>query len=259
MNVPAAVTERQLHAYVDDLLPAAERAAVEALIANDAELQARVAADRQQNQGLHALFDAVMAEQRPAALEAALQRRRPGRPALAIRAAALAALVLAGGWGGWTLRAMQAPPAQASFADTFVRYAAYAHLVYLPEVRHPVEVAASEEAHLVAWLSKRLGQPLNAPKLMGLGFNLVGGRLLPSGAGPAAQFMYENETGQRLTVYVRGSEPNGRGETAFRFVRYDGVSMFYWIDHSLAYAVIGEVERERLLQIARAAYQTLNP
>ena len=32
-----------------------------------------------------------------------------------------------------------------------------AHRVYVSEVRHPVEVGADEEAHLVQWLSKRLG------------------------------------------------------------------------------------------------------
>ena len=40
------------------------------------------------------------------------------------------------------------------------RAAAVAHVAYAPEVRHPVEVAASDQAHLVAWLSKRLGTKL---------------------------------------------------------------------------------------------------
>src|SRR5260370_990363 len=35
--------------------------------------------------------------------------------------------------------------------------AARAHLVYSPEVRHPVEVEAKEKDHLAKWLSKRLG------------------------------------------------------------------------------------------------------
>jgi anti-sigma factor RsiW len=253
------VDEAKLHAYVDDALNAVERAAVDAALAIDAELRARVEAYRAQNQAFHAAFDPIMVEPRPLAIEAALRRRRLGWMAMTARAVAVIALVVAGGGVGWLLRGMQVPMAQASFADTFVRYAASAHLVYLPEVRHPVEVAANEEAHLVAWLSKRLGQPLKAPALTALGFNLVGGRLLPSGPAPAAQFMYENEAGQRLTMYVRGSDPVAGGETAFRFNKHNGVSMFYWMDQNLAYAVIGEVEKKRLLEIARAAYQTFSP
>lgn len=253
------VEETRLHAYVDGALSPAEHAAVEAAMATDPELKAQAEAYRIQNQALHAAFDPIMVEPRPPAIEAALRRRRLGWMAMTARAVAVVALVTAGGGVGWLLRGMQAPTAQASFADTFVRYAASAHMVYLPEVRHPVEVAANEEAHLVAWLSKRLGQPLKAPALTALGFNLVGGRLLPSGPAPAAQFMYENEAGQRLTMYVRSSDPAAGGETAFRYIRHNGVSMFYWMDQNLAYAVIGEVEKKRLLEIARAAYQIFSP
>ena len=259
MTPPIRLTESQLHAYVDGLLPDDERAHIEALIAADAEAQAMVAAYRAQNLALHALHDGTMSEPRPAAMDAALRRRRGRLLTVLRRSVAALVLIALGGVGGWTLRGTLAPPVQASFTDTFVRYAAYAHLVYLPEVRHPVEVAANEEAHLVAWLSKRLGQPLQAPNLTSVGFNLVGGRLLPSGHGPAAQFMYENDTGQRLTIYVRASEANAPSETAFRFVHHEGVSLFYWMDQALAYAVIGQVDRERLLQVARAAYQTVNP
>lgn len=253
------IEESRLHAYIDGALSPDELGAVEAALAADPELKAQADAYRMQNLALHAAFDPIMSEPRPFAIETALQRRRMGWLAVVARAAAVVALISIGGGAGWALRGMEAPAAQASFAETFIRYAASAHMVYLPEVRHPVEVAANEEAHLVAWLSKRLGQPLKAPALSGLGFNLVGGRLLPSGRAPAAQFMYENEAGQRLTMYVRGSDPAAGGETAFRYSKYNGVSMFYWIDQTLAYAVIGEVEKKRLLEIARAAYQTFSP
>ena len=40
----------------------------------------------------------------------------------------------------------------------FARQAVLAHVVYSPEVRHPVEVRAAQQEHLVQWLSKRLGR-----------------------------------------------------------------------------------------------------
>ena len=42
----------------------------------------------------------------------------------------------------------------------------------------------------MTWLTKRLGAPVSAPSLSALGYELVGGRLLPGGAGPVALFMY---------------------------------------------------------------------
>ena len=75
---------------------------------------------------------------------------------------------------------------------SFAQRADVAYAVYTPEQRHPVEVAASEEEHLISWLSKRLNRPLSVPSLQEYGYSLVGGRLLPGEAGPAAQFMYEN-------------------------------------------------------------------
>ena len=53
----------------------------------------------------------------------------------------------------------QSPTRAAALAKTraeqdFVRQASFAHAVYSPEIRHPVEVTAAEQDHLVQWLSK---------------------------------------------------------------------------------------------------------
>ena len=131
-------------------------------------------------------------------------------------------------------------------------------MVYSPEVRHPVEVGADQEAHLVRWLSKRLGTTLKVPHLGGLGYSLVGGRLLPGDRGPVAQFMYQDGKGQRLTLYVRVNPDDSR-ETAFRFAQERGVGVFYWLDRKLGYALSGEVEKRELLRIATGVYRQLNP
>ena len=99
---------------------------------------------------------------------------------------------------------------------TFAQQAASAHVVYTPEVLHPVEVGADQEAHLVKWLSKRLGADIKAPSLVSVGYQLLGGRLLPGDSGPAAQFMYNNESGKRLTLYVRTKAKDNEA-TEFRF------------------------------------------
>ena len=143
-------------------------------------------------------------------------------------------------------------------AATFPMRAARAHAVYSPEVRHPVEVDAKDQEHLVRWLSKRLGVGLRVPVLASEGFELLGGRLLPGPDGPVAQFMYQESGGKRLTLYV--SRPN-RGETltAFRFAQEGPVAVFYWIDRECSYALSGELDRPALARVATAVYKQLEP
>jgi anti-sigma factor RsiW len=134
--------------------------------------------------------------------------------------------------------------------------AARAHLVYASEVRHPVEVDATQQDHLVKWLSKRLGVDLKVPVLAREGFELLGGRLLPGNEGPVAQFMYQDQSGKRLTLYV--TRPHkGDALTAFRFAQEGPVSVFYWMDSECGYALSGELDRPALAKVATAVYRQL--
>jgi anti-sigma factor RsiW len=161
-----------------------------------------------------------------------------------------------GGAIGWAMHGKDAAKSVAPLA--LAQQAAIAHVVYTPEVLHPVEVGAAQEAHLVKWLSKRLGADVKAPQLGAVGYELVGGRLLPSNSGPAAQFMYQDARGQRLTLYVR-TDAQEQHETAFRYAQEGKVGVFYWLDGSLGYALSGELERQQLLRVAEAVYHGLNP
>lgn len=248
------MTEADLHAYVDGVLPEARRAEVEAYLAPRPQDDGRVRAYRQQNEALHGLFDPVLDEPVPERLRAQLIVRRSPF-SLRYAAAAVVWMVL-GGAIGWQLDGMQQSGAVNSAA--FARRAAIAHAVYSPEVRHPVEVGADQESHLVNWLSKRLGTQLRIPHLGSLGYTLVGGRLLPGDRGPVAQFMYQDGRGQRLTLYVR-TNPDDAHETAFRFAQENNVGVFYWIDQKLGYALSGEIDKTELLRVATAVYRQLNP
>lgn len=207
------------------------------------------------SQALHQIYDRVLEEPVPERLRA---RRGRWRPA-AIAAAWVALGVAIGGIAGWQLNAVRMDVAQKAEVPGFVRRAAVAHAVYSPEVRHPVEVGADQEEHLVAWLSKRLGAPLRAPHLDDAGYFLVGGRLLPGENGPVAHFMYQSKQGTRFTLYIRASAP-GNQETAFRYAAEGNVKVFYWIDRKLGYALSsGDIATDDLLKVANMVYQQLNP
>lgn len=199
---------------------------------------------------------AAYGEARPAAAAARGARTwRTGGAQLWLAAAALAAL----SWSfGWVSHARFAPPAQrvAAAPPAFVRDALAAHVVYVPEVRHPVEVAAAQHEHLVQWLSKRLGAPLTVPSLEAAGWSLVGGRLLPGTEGARAQFMYQDAGGARLTLYVADAGPTA-ADTAFRFDREGGLSAFYWVDGRFGYALSAQTDRATLLALAEEVYRQL--
>ena len=246
------VTDAELHAYVDGALPPARLAAVEAYLSEHPDDATRIAAYREQIGLLRREFDPVLEEPIPRRLEA--PKRAWTRPVL--RYVAVVAWFALGAVVGWQLHAYNS--GWRTESSTWARRAAIAHVIYSPEVRHPVEVGADQEAHLVAWLSKRLGAPLKVPHLGSLGYTLVGGRLLPGERGPVAQFMYQDGRGQRLTLYVRVNPDDSR-ETAFRFAQERGVGVFYWLDRRLGYALSGEVDKPELLRIATAVYRQLNP
>ncbi|MBI4989691.1 MAG: anti-sigma factor [Rhodocyclales bacterium] len=253
MNI-RSIGEQELHAYADGRLDATSRAAVEAWLADHPEMRQAVAEWRIQGEQLHRTFDSVLDEPVPARLAEAA---RPSSRLPPLRMAAAIAWLAVGGVIGYQLRGT-APSQGPQPAATLARQAALAHAVFSPEIRHPVEVGAAEETHLVAWLSKRLGAELKPPRLSGQGFELVGGRLLPGEAGPVAQFMYQDGRGQRLTLYVRRDTQDSR-ETAFRFSQEDGIGVFYWLDGRFGYALSGELDKAELLRVATSVYRQLNP
>ncbi len=259
----APVTESELHAYVDGLVPETRRGEIEAYLAAHPHEAGRVAAYRAQNVALRALYDPVLDEPVPSRLTAA-----PRATSLHLqRYAAGLVIAFASGAAGWFLhgvgdqgaslaqavRAGGAPQQSASLAHQ----AAIAHVVYSPDVRHPVEVGADQEAHLVTWLSKRLGTPIRPPKLGKLGYELIGGRLLPGQSGPVAQFMYQDPGQQRLTLYV-STEQSHNKDTSFRFSEQGPVNVFYWIDGKFGYALSGTIDKAILAGVAAAVYEQLD-
>lgn len=254
MAAPRSFSEDELHAYVDGALDPATAAELEAWLAGHAGPAAEIAAWRAQREALHAAYDPVLDEPVPEAIAGLMTGPKPRRSTAApwLRAAAALALFAAGAGAGW-LANEHLPGAG---EKRFVQHAVGAHVVFTNERRHAVEVlAAKEEAHLVRWLSARLGRQFRPPSLAEAGFQLYGGRLVADEGGPAAQYMYQDEGKKRLTLYVR--QRRDVQETAFRFASERGMSAFYWIDGPLAYAIVGPLPRERMLQLARLVFEQI--
>jgi anti-sigma factor RsiW len=244
------VTEDELHAYVDNELPAERRGDVEAWLATHPDDAARVQSWRSMAEALHARYDSVVDEAVPKRLELERLERQPRKWVYGAIAATLAAFVFGGGIG-WMARGAAAAP---SAFQSFTLDALEAHRLYVVEVRHPVEVPGSERAHLQAWLTKRCGWTVRAPELTAAGLKLVGGRLLPGPTGPASFMMYEGASGERFTIYTAKSEAEA---TQMRFSSQGTESALFWADRGVAYVVSGVGDRGRLTQIAQSVYDQM--
>jgi hypothetical protein len=89
--------------------------------------------------------------------------------------------------------------------------------------------------------------------------------------------MYQNGTGQRITLYLGALTPattaptvSGKAPaslpaqptpttTAFQFTQEGPVPGFYWTDAGFGYALSGQLTRTELLELATAVYPQLQP
>jgi anti-sigma factor RsiW len=250
------IGEDDLQAFVDGRLASSRREAVRAYLDDHPDLADQVKHEIDLREALRARLAFKAAEPVPSRLRIGnlmAAQPRPSRSRHAAAAAAAAWLLVGtvlGAAGGIWWASDPERPAEASVAGNAIA----AHRIYVSERLHPVEVPAEQEAHLVQWLSRRVGKPLTAPNLMAQGYRLIGGRLLPDAGAAAALFMYENVGGARLTLYARSG--GGEEQTSFRFESQEGVSAFSWIDKGgLSYVVTARVDRAQLLPIAEAIHR----
>ena len=246
-NPGIPVTEDELHAYVDNELPAERRDDVEAWLVAHPDDAERVRSWRAMAELLHARYDAVADEPVPRRLDIERLVRQPRKWIYGAVAATLVAFI-AGGGAGWVAHGAAVAP---SVFQNFTVDALDAHRLYVVEVRHPVEVPGSERAHLQQWLTKRCGWDVRAPELGATGLKLVGGRLLPGPDGPASFLMYESPSGERFTVYTARAAAE---TTQMRYAKQDKDGALFWADRGVGYVVSGGSDRERLTQVARLVY-----
>ena len=239
------VTQDELHAYADDLLPVGRIAAVETHLRDHPADAQRVADWRFINAALLRHADAAVTEPPQFAMADMLEPRSEGR----WRAIAASALWLGIGIGAGALGQQLAFRPDAAMRVAQETQGAYA--VFSPEVLHPVEVGADEADHLSDWLGKRLGRPIPIPSLNDLGFALVGGRLMVADGAPAAMMMYENASGGRLLLYVAGnSDPDATSPMTFRRLEDSGIVT--WIRDGTAYGVGGSFSETELMPAAQS-------
>ena len=197
--------ERDIHLALDGELHDEICADYRAWLEAHPEMKARAARLSGDRDLLRNAVASIEAEPLPARLTQLLETAAPSansqRPPRWWMAAAAAILIATGIVGGYALGSsgwLNVEPQGVQLADSAIA----AHNIYAAEKLHVVEVGADQKDHLQRWLSKRLDLTLVAPDLTDQGYHLIGGRLLPAGTKSAAQFMYEDASGNRVSLYV---------------------------------------------------------
>jgi anti-sigma factor RsiW len=245
---PADITEDDLHAYVDNRLDGVRLAAVERFLSTHPEDAARVEAYRFQRAALRAALAAVDGQAVPPRLNPwLLLERRQWRKGLLWRSAAAVVLALGlGGGGGWALRGVLFPPE--TQVATLVRDAVANHVVYTADRRRPTELGAEQRDDLARWVSNRLNHKIAPPDLSDCGYRYLGGRLAATPEGPAGMFMYQNDAGMRMTVFVR---PDKKARDApLSPVLAGSMGGAGWINNGVGYSVVAPISAQELLRLA---------
>ncbi len=245
------VTEDELHAFVDDQLPAERRRAVETWLAAHPDDAERVRAWRALSEQIRDRFGRVVDEPVPRRLD--LDRLTARRPRLVIMGAIAATLLafVGGGGAGWV--AHEAFATEMTASETLRDDAVIAHRLYTKEQRHPIEVSSNEE-HLMPWLSRRVGTTLRAPDLTNLNFRLMGGRLLPGPSAPAALFMYESASGDRVTLYCT---PLKVANSEMAYKEDEGAGSVVWTHDDFGWVISGPANKDMIKTVAAAAYSQI--
>jgi anti-sigma factor RsiW len=242
-----AVSEGDLHAFIDGELPPERAAAVEAAVARDPLLAARVHSFRADKLALLAAYGPLADAPVPAVLLRAARTgssrsatRRWGRPLALAGAAALAASVLL------TLipRAPRDPAIEQALAAR-------------ENARTPSreldghDLAGIEAANQA--MSDMLANPTRVPDLRRAGFQLVSAELYGRTRSDAVQLRYEDAQRRLFTVFLRPSA----GPDAFEVTERGPVRICVWQNVDITAVMTGEMSTPELFRLASLAYSSL--
>lgn len=250
------VADDVLGSYLDHELERSRRAAVEAHIAANPSAARFVTESDRVRAGLHRLFDRELTRPLTPAQEALTRQleqrlRRGGRVRAYRKALAVAATVVAmagAGALGWSYLAPDRPgealyalfnpdddPARPSDGDGHPGIA----LAVLDG-----QQASSEEA-----LSGDTERPTGAPDFADFGFGLIGARLLVRDAGESMQLIYESGEGARVELFFSPVDESSR--RSLTLMEEGPLSLLFWHNAGHSYSLIGEVDRDTLLEMGK--------
>jgi anti-sigma factor RsiW len=286
------VDDVMLMAYVDGEVDAVTAREIEASIAADASVAARVQHLRASAVLAKSAFTDVLHEPVPDRLVAALggpvmgmtaalrggdaaaaaasakvvpfakARTASAGPRRAVigwaMAASLAALVV--GYGAGTIYHQMPEPGglQNASSDRWLDNIAGYYNIYTSSLSNKdkllVDFSAEDVPELEKWFGNKLNRKLGVPDLTSKGFTAQGGRLVMINSKPAAQFLYLSDKGELVELVIAFTDAP---YMPAQLSRKGDVNIVHWRDKGYAYAFAGTMEPARLQEIADGVWKDL--
>ncbi len=258
MSDEKKITDTELHFYLDQKLHQEQYENIKKKLLEDKNAYKKMNDYKKINQTLHKIYDPIMDEKIPDNLFFAATKKNQKSKISLVAASIL--FFLTGSLFGWHIKSplidLVTVEAKTETEINLIQPAMFAHTIYSAEIAHPVEINAERHEYLNQWLSEHLKTTLSAPDLSESNYKLIGGRLLPSTQNRmAAQYMYENKHGNRITLYVRGG--NWKSFQPISYQEKQDYATFYWIEKNIGYALTGDLNTLSYKEIAKKAYQQL--
>jgi anti-sigma factor RsiW len=159
--------------------------------------------------------------------------------------------MLAAGFTGWVIGQRGQPtswPMHASVNQTMVTEER-PYFISNSDSDQAVDPAMQETTQPLDWLSHQVAVSLQLPDLTSQGFTLVEKRLVAANDPQAVQVIYATSSGRRLSLFLR---TRWQDETPqIRFAEHDGVTIVYWLEGPLAYALAGQLDRQEMAEVVQ--------
>jgi anti-sigma factor RsiW len=252
-----SIREIDLLAYVDGLFDAypERKAEVEGYLREHPEEATRVRDYADQNDKIRRLYGPVLAEPVPERLKAVLENRPGMIVGHFARATIVASLLLAAGFMGWMIGKSGQPdpwPVQ-DFVEQAMTTYLRPHLASDASTKRALE-KAHQPLH---GLSQQSVLPFQPPDLSQQGFTLVDNHnhLRMAHDPQATQVTYADPSGRRFSLFLRTLWRKEAPQ--FHFTENEGVTMVYWLEGPLAYALVGQLDRQEMLAVVKAVRQSM--
>ena len=260
-----SVRDSELIAFLDGNVQPAEGAALQARIASDAKLKARLSMLARGSRPFKEAFDAVL-DSAPKArlatrLDAELRRHEAvGRRAQGKRRAALAAvaagltLLVIGIGAGYSLRFAGKPfsrpeiAQEADILDAWLQIVASNHALYTRDSLAVIGPDATPSDGDLEAIGTRLGVDLSKARGALSGGDLKEARLLEFHGVPFVRLVYlDADYGPVAFCIFAGDQDDERLEKSVR----EGMNLVYWVGEGLGFMLIGRVPMPDLETLAQ--------
>jgi len=257
MSDRVTLNELDILAYADGLLDCdpARKAEVERRLRDDPEAMERARSFAAQTVALREAYDSRVAEAVPQRLHAVLERPTRSTGAQALQAAAIVALLVGTGVGGWLLGRSDDPDrwSVATLIDQ-----SYAHFFASRPGEPPAEAvqAAVSEARPLGWLADEVSIRLKAPDLSAAGYALVDKQTVMIGEDQIVRLDYASSDKGAFSLFLAPRWETQPVEIAH--TERDGISLAYWLDGPLASTIVTRLPSDQARDLARTVREAMH-